>query len=53
MTIWFEVSINGGIGFMQVVDGTMTGYFDASGQSIVPQEGSTVYVIANDVAGPF
>lgn len=53
MTVWFEVSINGGVGFMQTVNGEMVGYFDASGQPIVPAEGSTVFVTANDVAGPF
>jgi hypothetical protein len=53
MNTWFKVSINGGEGFMLLTDGVFVGYYDAAGQQIYPDPGSTVYVIENDVIGPF
>ena len=52
MITWFKISINGGTGYMKLVDGEMVGYFDEAGQPITAQEGTSVSVIENDVAGP-
>lgn len=52
MVTWFKIAINDGEGYMKCEEGQFIGYFDASGQPVEPQDGTTVYVTENDVAGP-
>ena len=52
MDTWFRISINGGEGYMKLTDGNLVGYFDLTGAPITAQEGTSVYVIANDVVAP-
>lgn len=52
MITWFRISINGGFGFMKLVNGEFAGYYDDAGNVILADEGSSVYVTENDVQGP-
>lgn len=52
METWFRITINGGTGYMKLVDGEFAGYFDDAGQPTVAQVGTSVAVIENDVAAP-
>lgn len=53
MITWFEISINGGVGYMKMLDGAFSGYYDTDGNVILAEEGTSVHVTANDVTVPF
>ena len=52
METWFRISINGGSGYMKLLDGEFAGYFDDAGNIIVADESSSVWVTENNVGGP-
>lgn len=54
MFVWFKVAINGGFGYQKLTADTreFLGYFDDAGNEIFPAEGTTVYVVENEVTGP-